>query len=40
MEDIEAGYYILLAELATDDPKFVRLNGIVEETIDRHVNIS
>ena len=39
-EDFEAGYDILLAELATDDPDYVRLKAIVEETIDRHANIS
>ena len=40
VEDIEAGYDVLLAELATDNPEYVRLNAIVEETIGRRVNIS
>ena len=40
VEDIEAGYDILLADLATDDPEYIRLNTIVETTIDRHANIS
>ena len=40
LEDIEAGYDILLAKLATDNPDYVRLSARVEETIDRHANIS
>ena len=40
VEDIEAGYDILLADLATDDAEYVRLNAIVVETVGRHATIS
>ena len=39
MEDIEARYDILQADLATDNLEYIRLNAIVEETVHRHANI-
>ena len=39
VEDIEAGYNILLAELPTDNKEYVRLNTIVVETMGRHADI-
>ena len=40
VEDIKAGYNILLACLDTADKEYTRLNAVVEQTIDRHATIS
>ena len=40
VEDIEAGYNIILSRIETDDPKYTRLNAQVEGTIVRHADIS
>ena len=40
VENIEAGYDILLSHLETDNPEYVRLNTMVEQTIAQHATIS
>ena len=40
VEDIIAGYDILLVEKATNDPDYVRFNAIVVDTVNRHAAIS
>ena len=40
VEDIEAGYNILLANLPTDNIEYVRLNAIIAETVGRNTDIS
>ena len=40
VEDIEAGYDILLADLDPEDDEYKRLNGLVSATVARHADIS
>ena len=40
VKDIEAGYNILHADLATDDDDYTRVNKIVVQTVGRHAEIS